>query len=222
VSGSERVAALLEARYGIATEPWERAFVACAQGSFEVALALALPLTASMVDDVRFRARVTAGSAMRQLGRYADARAIELIEDLSEPIQRAHLLISHAADAVGERQLDVARDTLARARSLASHEASSVESRRAHVRSGWVAAEIALSAGDPADALVELASVGPIAKGWPRHVAKTSLFTAVALRELGRRFEARDAVNEAIAIAGPIGAVPIAVIARRILDELAS
>lgn len=208
--------ALLEGRYDEARDPWELAFVACARGAFEDALERGRPLCTVAEDDLRAQARLTVGSALRQLGRYDDAETIERTDDLTEPHAIAHLTISRAADAIGRGDADAASRTLA---TVGTEAGADPEMRRIRIRRSWVAAELCLLTGRARDALELLDVVRPDARGWPRHEAKTALFAGVAARTAGDDARCRDELHQAIELGGPLGAAPIVRVASALLDE---
>lgn len=210
---------MLEARYEQATEGWEHAFVACAQGRFAEAVELATPLLDDADPAMRAQARLTAGSALRQLGWYDRARAVERVHDLEDPVLRAHLFVSQAADAVGLGSLRVAHAALGTATTLIDEAAPGSDERRARIRAGWVGAEIALASDAPALAVEALEPSRALSVGWPRHEAKTALFEGVARRLIGESMEASMALRRAAEIATTIGADPIASIAGQILAD---
>lgn len=133
----------------------------------------------------------TLGSHHRQLGRHGvgrewDERALQLADDEESVVEAC---LGLAADAVGLLDLEAARTWLAEARRAQGDDAL----WRIRVRADWVAAEVALLAGDltgaraPARRALERAE----AAGSDRHVAKSLLFVAVsdpsaALRALRR------------------------------------
>lgn len=220
----ERRLALLESRYEIASAAWEQAFVACATGRFADAIAVASPLLDAADETVRAQARLTAGSALRQLGRFDAARETERIHDLPDPVHRAHLLVSQAADAVGAGRARVAAAILASAE-LVLDEADAPhdpEVRRARIRAAWVGCEVSLAFGEPAHALGALDAASALSPGWPRHEAKTVLFEGVALRGAGEPDRARIRLAEAHERAVAIGAVPVAEVALRLLRGTSS
>lgn len=209
---------LLEGRYDEATEPWEHAYVACARGRFADAIAMATPLLESPDPELRWRARTTAGSAHRQLGRYGEARAVERFDDLEDPVARAHLRISRAADAVGEGDPLRAHNELDAATGEAVC-AVSVARRRLSIRFAWVRAEVGFLEGDPATAREVLRTAERLAAGWPRHEAKTDLFLGVAARALGDAADAARRLARARASAARIGADPIVRVASELLGD---
>lgn len=214
----ERRLRLLEGAYELASAPWELAFVACARGRFEEAIEWGRPLLTVDEPDVRAQARLTVGSALRQLARYEEADSVERADDLDDPIGRAHLSISRAANAVGlaepARSIPLLDDAEA-----ALRDTNGVETRRARIRTRWVRAEVALCLDDPDRAAQLLQPARHESLGWPRHEAKTALFAGVAARVGGREPEARDLLREASRIATQIGAAAIATVAERLLAE---
>ena len=204
---------IVEQAQGIEHIVWLRAYVRCATGDLAGALALALPLARTAEDPLfRARAAVTAGSALRQLSRHAEAQDLER-SALSLGTERAHLLIGLAADAVGlgdpgacARRLHQARDAMP------------ARDPRARIRLEWVRCEHALMKADPAGgaAFARAALKRSRIAGYRRHVAKSWLFLGVALSEAGLR-SGDDALRNARDEATAIGAEPVAEVARRLL-----
>jgi len=210
---------------------WVRAFTACAAGRFSDALALGQRFILECAPLESAQLRLTVGSALRQLGRHRDAERVDLSDVVEHPLQRIHLVVSAAADAVGRHdalgaaaRIEQARAALAAAPT--ADELSAIERERARIRAAWVATEIALLAGRPTAALEAIAVLdGPLpafaGPAWPRHRAKTALFRGVVLAELGERSEAGRALADAASIAESIGAQPILDVATRMRAQLA-
>jgi len=164
----------------------------------------------------------TGASVHRQLGRHEaarllDRRALEIEPEAAEAVFDARLGL--AADAVGLADLDTAR-------AEAEVAAALVDSRpdwwRQRVRLGWVRAEVALLAGDPAEA--ERTGDGAVAlaesSGAPRHVAKGLLFVGVAQIEQGRSAEAAATLRRSATLADSLGCVPLVWPSRAVLGAL--
>jgi tetratricopeptide (TPR) repeat protein len=187
--------------------------VLCAEGDFGRALAIALPLFRSCDDPVvKTRAAVTAGSALRQLRRYDEARSIETAALRAAPArERAHVLIGLAADAVG------VGDARTCARRL-SEAARALPARdwRARVRLDWVRCERALLTGDAVAAVAFARSAlrRSLRAGAVRHEAKSLLFLGVSLRTAARGDEGRRALRKAEQRARSCGATHLARVAR--------
>lgn len=172
---------------------------------------MALPLTRTTLGA---RAAVTAGSALRQLGRHEDAAAVERAAlRTAPPDQRAHLLIGLAADAVG---LGDAR--MCKRRPTEAAAALPARDSRARIRLAWVRAEHAFMIGRPCAAvtLAREALARSRTAAMPRHEAKSLLFLGVALRECGRP-DATKALALARDRANECGARPVARVARALL-----
>ncbi len=101
-------------------------------------------------------------------------------DGLDAPGARADALLGLAAD-------NLALGRLAAARRLAARAGTGAAGWRAEVRGGWVGAEIALAAGQGADAVphAERALETALARGARRHAVKSRIVLAVALRAAG-------------------------------------
>jgi hypothetical protein len=158
---------------------WWRAVELGARGRYGEAWAVLEPLASG---DGRWASlsASTIGSHHRQLGRHVigrqhDERALALAVD-AETLAEAHLGL--AADAVGLNGLGTARAHLERARAALAPAGSSTG--RVEIRARWVAAEVCLLAGEPADEPSYEALRLAEAAGMERHVAKSLLFVAVS------------------------------------------
>lgn len=200
---------------------WLRAYIAATRGAFIDAEAGARRLLRSA--DVGVAAALTLGSVLRQTDRHAlaqpvDSRALRDADTLEE---RAHALISLAADAVG------AGDRQACARRLrAATAVVPAGAWRARVRLCWVQTEHALLCGDAgrAVAAANVALARARRAGARRHEAKSLLFLGVALGEAHREQGARSTDLSGVAelrrariLAREIGAQPIARVASDVL-----
>jgi len=185
------------------------AFDLCAQGDFGRALAIALPLSR-----VSAAAAVTAGSALRQSHRHADAEAVERRAlRIASADQRVHLLIGLAADAVGLGNASAcARRLVAAAAALPTRDP------RARIRLAWVRTEHALLIDAARDAArhAREALRRSRSAGFARHEAKSLLFVGVCLRRLGAA-RWRSIVEQAAEIAAASGARPVQDVARDVL-----
>ena len=174
--------------------------------------------------EVGFAARITLGSVLRQTARHPEAEVIdsEALALASDPLQRTDAAISLVADAVGRLDPAAASERL-----RAAERAIVGDDERGFIRLDWVRAEVELLGGHPAVAVVHArsAQVAARALGWPRHLAKSALFAGASCAAAG---DAGDAalgaaaerhLREAFAVAGEIGAVPIADAARALLDD---
>lgn len=130
------------------------------------------------------------GRLRRELGDHADAARLEepALSVAEDPVDRAMLLISLAADAVGHADAAVAGQRLATALRVLNEEAPPGPRReRQRLRAGWVEVEIALlrrqvpddSALPSLDADGELRLPPPYAAGSRFHLAKGLLFAGV-------------------------------------------
>ncbi|WP_233223800.1 hypothetical protein [Amycolatopsis sp. CA-128772] len=120
-------------------------------------------------------------------------------DGLDAPGARADALLGLAAD-------NLALGRLPAARRLAQRASAEDPRWRATVRGGWVGAEIALAAGQGAEAVphAERALETALARGARRHVVKSRIVLAVALRAAGapdHRQISDDLVGNAMATA---------------------
>lgn len=191
---------------------WIRAYILNARGDFEGALTLARrALRRPASAEARARLLVTAGSAARQLRRYA---AAERFDSKAVGLEASDTAITHAriglaADAVGRGDPEACATRLALAEAGAP-----AGDWRVRVRLRWVRCEHALLAGDPeraAQAASEAVERSRAA-GAPRHEAKSSLFAGVAQRDLGAE-EWIASITHAHTIAARIGAKAIEAVA---------
>ncbi len=135
------------------------------------------------------------GRLVRELGDHARAAGYEepALEQAVDPVDRAMLGVSLAADAVGGGQADLAAERLATARrTLAAAAPDGPRAERQRLRASWVAVEIALLSGDaPAvDGLPRLDRAGVLqvperyAAGSRFHLAKGLLFAGAVRGDL--------------------------------------
>ncbi|MFL6127014.1 hypothetical protein [Actinophytocola sp.] len=153
---------------------WLAAVVLGAQGWYARAATLLTPLT-QRPDDLGALAAATLASHRRQLGGHAAARPLDaraLVRSTSDEA-RADALLGLAADAIGAGRLDEAR----RARDRAPR-----TTWRARVRTGWVSAEIELSAGR-ADLARPHAERALAESTGTRHRLKSEIVLGAALRD---------------------------------------
>ena len=209
---------------------WIRAYVDAARGRFPRAERALRPLSSRAASPAtRSRAATTLGSVLRQTGRHAEARDVERAALRREraPGMRAHLLIGLVADAVGLGDL---RAVDAAIRRVGPRPAGGW---RALVRLRWVRCERELLAGRPSAAVSHARRALAIAEraGARRHEAKSLLFLGAALldaagresssyRAAARGREAGRALRRARAVAGRLGAAPIAVVAEQLSQGL--
>ncbi|MEU4520799.1 hypothetical protein AB0F52_19115 [Amycolatopsis sp. NPDC024027] len=199
-----------------AGSPRERllaAIVLGAQGRYAAAATLLDALRHDSDPVVASLAASTLASHRRQLGGHRQARAL----DGEAFAKAAHLDTQQdpdGLDAAGARAdalLGLAADNLAlgrlaAARRLAARAGTGAAGWRAGVRGGWVGAEIALAAGQGADAVphAERALETALARGARRHAVKSRIVLAVALRAAGapdHRKISDDLVGNAMAAA---------------------
>jgi hypothetical protein len=194
---------------------WLRAVAAGGQGRYGSARNdLATLLRSTPADRLTSLAHSTQGSFLRQLGWHTlargwDGRALALAG--ADPEASADALIGLAADALGTGRLAASATLLSRA-DLISAEASV---QRLSVRRAWVAAELAMAAGDGATAVrhaevaVELS--GTTVDGFMsvRHRAKSDMVLAAALCSAGAVDRARALAQGALELTGSLGLVPL-------------
>jgi hypothetical protein len=155
--------------------------------------------------------------AYRQLGEHATARTWDQRAlDLAEGEAIVWPLLGLAADAVGTGDAGEAGRRLAAAEPLAVDGDWRVE-----VRTGWVAAELALLEGRPADAAAAAAAAVARAEraSAAPYVAKSLLFQGGALAQAGEP-EASATLARAASLAELLGALPVAWPARALLGAL--
>jgi tetratricopeptide (TPR) repeat protein len=189
-----------------------RAYLANARGDFEDSLEIARrALRRASSPEVRSRLLVTAGSAARQLRRYAIAWRFDQATLLAAPndAATAHASIGLAADAVGRGDPDDCEAQLQRAAAVAPR-----EDWRVAVRLGWVQCEHALMTGRAADGVeaAQKALAFAMRSRAPRHEAKSALFLGVAQRDAGDSHWAAP-LRHARAVAERIGAKAISSVA---------
>ena len=192
---------------------WLRAVGAGGQGRYGSARNdLATLLRSAPADHLASLAHSTQASFLRQLGwhrlaRGWDGRALALAG--ADPEAAADALIGLAADALGVGRLAVAATLLSRAEPFVAE----APQRRLSVRRAWVAAELAMAAGDGAAAVrnaelgVELAAT--TVDGSARHSAKSEVVLAAALCSAGAVDRARAVGAAALELAGRLGLVPL-------------
>jgi hypothetical protein len=139
------------------------------------------------------------------LARGWDGRALALAGADSEAA--ADALIGLAADALGVGRLAAAATLLSRAEPIAAE----VPQHRLSIRRAWVAAELAMAAGDGAAAVrnaevaVELAATTVSA----RHRAKSDVVLAAALCSAGAVDRARSLGAATLELTGRLSLVPL-------------
>jgi hypothetical protein len=190
---------------------WLRAVGAGGQGRYGSARNdLATLLRSAPGDRLASLAHSTQASFLRQLGwhrlaRGWDGRALALAgADLEAA---ADALIGLAADALGVGRLAAAATLLSRAEPIVAE----APQHRLSIRRAWVAAELAMAAGDGAAAVrnaelaVELAATTVSA----RHRAKSDVVLAAALCSAGDVDRARTLGAATLELTGRLGLVPL-------------
>jgi hypothetical protein len=222
-------AALSVARSGTSSSDraWLRAYVDAARGRFPRAETTLRDLLSSADAGPGARAAATLGSVLRQTDRHAEARAVEraALRRAPTPELRSHLLIGLVADSVGLGDL---RGVDAALRRVGPRPAGGW---RAAVRLRWVRCERELLAESPMAAATHARRARTISAhaGARRHEAKSLLFLGAALAVAAdvepssriaatRRQEADGALMRARALAGRVGAAPIAAVAGELLS----
>jgi hypothetical protein len=191
---------------------WLRAVGAGGQGRYGSARNdLATLLRSAPAGRLASLAHSTQASFLRQLGwhrlaRGGDGRALALAG--ADPEAAADALIGLAADALGLGRLAAAATLLSRAEPFVAE----APQHRLSVRRAWVAAELAMAAGDGAAAVrnaergVELAADG---SACARHGAKSDVVLAAALCSAGAVDRARTVGAAALELTGRLGLVPL-------------
>ena len=199
---------------GTPDQLWLRAVAAGGQGRYGSARSdLAMLLRSTPGDRLASLAHSTQASFLRQLGwhqlaRGWDGRAFALAGD--DPEAAADALIGLAADALGVGRLGAAATLLSRAEPIVAE----ATAHRLPVRRAWVAAELAMAAGDGDTAVrsAELA-VDLIAKGHQqvsaRHCAKSDVVLAAALCSAGALDKSQTVGAAALEVTGRQGLVPL-------------
>ncbi len=193
-------------------ELWLRAVAAGGQGRYGSARSdLATLLRSAPNARLSSLAHSTQASFLRQLGwhelaRGWDGRALALAG--ADPEATADALIGLAADALGVGRLSAAAPLLRRADPVVAE----APAHRLSVRRAWVAAELAMAAGDGATAVrnaelaVELAAVTADGSVSARHRAKSDMVLAAALCSAGALDRARTVGDAALEAHRPAGA----------------
>lgn len=179
---------------GTPLQRWLAAVTLGAQGRYAAACALLEPLRAEHDVVLSSLACSAVGSHRRQLGGHVQARrwdAAALARAARAPRATAEsdpdgvdargaladALLGLAADALATGRLPEARVLAGRA------EGPARECWRTEVRFGWVSAELALAAGDPASARAPAEAAAKLSRAADaaRHVVKSDIVLAVAL-----------------------------------------
>jgi|HubBroStandDraft_3_1064219.scaffolds.fasta_scaffold01594_5 hypothetical protein len=194
---------------------WLRAVGAGGQGRYGSARNdLTTLLRSAPADRLASLAHSTQASFLRQLGwhrlaRGWDGRALALAG--ADPEAAADALIGLAADALGVGRLAAAATLLSRAEPIVAQ----APQYRLLVRRAWVAAELAMVAGDGAAAVrnaevaVELAATTVDGSVSARHCAKSDVVLAAALCSAGAVDRARTVGEVTLELTGRLGLVPL-------------
>jgi hypothetical protein len=190
---------------------WLRAVGAGGQGRYGSARTdLAALLRSAPGDRLASLAHSTQASFLRQLGwhrlaRGWDGRALALAG--ADPGAAADALIGLAADALGLGRLAAAATLLSRAEPIVAE----TPQHRFSIRRAWVAAELAMAAGDGAAAVrnAEVAVELAAATGSARHRAKSDVVLAAALCSAGAVDRARILGAATLDLTGRLGLVPL-------------
>lgn len=194
---------------------WLRAVAAGGQGRYGTARNdLATLLRSAPTHRLVSLAHSTRGSFLRQLGwhmlaRGWDGRALALAGADGEASVDA--MVGLAADALGSGRLAASARLLSRADRISSE----APAPRLSVRRAWVAAELAMAAGDGATAVrhaevaVELAGATVDGLVSARHRAKSDIMLAAALCSSGAVDRARVVADKALELTGRLGLVPL-------------
>lgn len=200
---------------------WLRAVASGGQGRYGSAYGDLAALRRSCADRQAERrlvslAHSTQGSLLRQLGWHTlargwDGRALALAG--TDPEARADALIGLAADALGVGRFAAATTLLTRADAALAAQLPVHVADRLAVRRRWVAAELAMGAGEGAIAVrhaeeaVELAQQMVVASA--RHRVKSDVVLAAALCSAGVTERARAVAETALEAAGRFGLTPL-------------
>jgi hypothetical protein len=200
---------------GTPRQLWLRAVGAGGQGRYGSARNdLTTLLRSAPADRLASLAHSTQASFLRQLGwhrlaRGWDGRALALAG--ADPEAAADALIGLAADALGVGRLAAAATLLSRAEPIVAE----APQHRLLVRRAWVAAELAMVAGDGAAAVrnaevaVELAATTVDGSVSARHCAKSDVVLAAALCSAGAVDRARTLGEVTLELTGRLGLVPL-------------
>jgi hypothetical protein len=200
---------------GTPRQLWLRAVGAGGQGRYGSARNdLTTLLRSAPADRLASLAHSTQASFLRQLGwhrlaRGWDGRALALAG--ADPEAAADALIGLAADALGVGRLAAAATLLSRAEPIVAQ----APQHRLLVRRAWVAAELAMVAGDGAAAVrnaevaLELAATTVDGSVSARHCAKSDVVLAAALCSAGAVDRARTVGEVTLELTGRLGLVPL-------------
>lgn len=206
---------------------WLLGVCLAASGRYGSAMAVLEPLASSQPAEPDRRlfaslAAATLASVLRQLGRHEDAREWDQrASDTSAGAPEAEFdaRLGLAADAIGLGDAETAARELIAA---AEHAAGRNDWWRQRVRLDWVRSELALLTDQPQEAVERAAGAVALAEGSgaPRHVAKGTLFTGVALLHSGDLESAASSLRRAAGLAESLGATPLVWPARAMLGAL--
>jgi hypothetical protein len=200
---------------GTPRQLWLRAVGAGGQGRYGSARNdLTTLLRSAPADRLASLAHSTQASFLRQLGwhrlaRGWDGRALALAG--ADPEAAGDALIGLVADALGVGRLAAAATLLSRAEPILAE----APQHRLLVRRAWVAAELAMVAGDGAAAVrnaevaVELAATTVDGSVSARHCAKSDVVLAAALCSAGAVDRARTVGEVTLELTGRLGLVPL-------------
>ena len=200
---------------GTPRQLWLRAVGAGGQGRYGSARNdVARLLRSAPGDRLASLAHSTQASFLRQLGwhrlaRGWDGRALALAG--ADPEAAADALIGLAADVLGVGRLAAAAALLSRAEPIVAE----APQHRLSVRRAWVAAELAMAAGEGAAAVrnaevaVELAAITVDGSVSARHCAKSDMVLAAALCSAGAVDRARAVGEVTLELTGRLGLVPL-------------
>jgi hypothetical protein len=200
---------------GTPRQLWLRAVGAGGQGRYGSARNdVARLLRSAPGDRLASLAHSTQASFLRQLGwhrlaRGWDGRALALAG--ADPEAAADALIGLAANALGVGRLAAAATLLSRAEPIVAE----APQHRLSVRRAWVAAELAMAAGEVAAAVrnaevaVELAATTVDGSVSARHCAKSDVVLAAALCSAGAVDRARAVGEVTLELTGRLGLVPL-------------
>ena len=213
---------------------WLRAVASGGQGRYGSAYGDLAALRRSCADRQADRrlvslAHSTQGSLLRQLGWHTlargwDGRALALAG--TDPEARADALIGLAADALGVGRFAAATTLLTRADAALAAQLPAHVADRLAVRRRWVAAELAMAAGDGAAAVrhaeeaVELVEAMAVASA--RHRVKSEVVLAAALCSAGAAERARAVAEAALQATGRFGLTPLRWALACLLIDIAS
>jgi hypothetical protein len=203
---------------------WLRAVAAGGQGRYAHARAdLAALRRDRAAGPQASLAHSTHASFLRQLGWHAlargwDGRALALADAATEPAATSHTeaaadaLIGLAADALGTGRFPASARLLERVETLLEGGADpSIVPGRLPLRLGWVAAELAMVSGDGAGAVRHAELAADLARTSPsaRHRVKTDVVLAAALCSAGNTARSRSVADDALAVTGRHGLIPL-------------